>query len=75
VLAFLAPGLWQKRSFAKGVGDGIYELTINVPQSGVYLFFIASNSQKVTFRELPYLTLQAAQSATSGTAPAKGQQP
>jgi DNA-binding beta-propeller fold protein YncE len=75
VLAFLAPGLWQKRSFAKGAGDGIYELTINVPQSGVYLFFIASNSQKVSFRELPYLTLQAAQSATSGTAPAKGQQP
>ena len=60
VLTFLAPGIWQKRDFARGVGEGIYELRINLPESGVYLVFVESRSQGVTFRALPHLTLHAA---------------
>jgi YVTN family beta-propeller protein len=57
VLTFRAPGVWQKRAYAKGTGDGIYELAIKVPEPGVYMIFIESKSQAVTFRDLPYHTL------------------
>lgn len=67
VLTFLAPGIWQKRDFARSLGDGVYELDINAPQTGVYLIFVESKSQGVTFRQLPYQTLQAAAAATSAT--------
>ena len=59
VLTFLAPGTWQKREFARSVGDGVYELDIKVPQSGLYFVFVESRSQGVSFRQLPSLTLQA----------------
>jgi DNA-binding beta-propeller fold protein YncE len=64
VLTMLSSGAWQKRDFARSVGDGVYELDINVPQAGVYLVFVESRSQGVSFRQLPYLTLQTA-SATA----------
>jgi YVTN family beta-propeller protein len=59
VLVFLAPGIWQKRDFAKGTGEGVYELNINVPQPGYYTIFVESRSRGVLFRQLPYLMLQA----------------
>ena len=58
VLTFLASATWQKRDFARPVGDGIYELDIKVPQTGLYFVFVESRSQGVNFRQLPYLTLQ-----------------
>ena len=58
VLTMLASGVWQKRDFARSVGDGVYELDINVPQTGVYLVFVESRSQGVSFRQLPQLMLQ-----------------
>jgi len=64
VLTMLASGVWQKRDFARSVGDGVYELDINVPQTGLYFVFIESRSQGVSFRQLPHLTLQ----TTSSTA-------
>jgi hypothetical protein len=60
VLTMLSSGTWQKRDFASSVGDGVYELDLRVPQTGVYLIFVESKSQGVTFRQLPYLTLQTA---------------
>jgi YVTN family beta-propeller protein len=65
VLTMLSSGTWQKREFARSVGDGVYELDINVPQTGVYLIFVESRSQGVSFRQLPYLTLQT--SSTTAT--------
>ncbi len=59
VLAFLPPGNWQQRQIAKPVGDGVYEITLNVPEMGVYLVFVESPSQHVQYRQLPYVTLQA----------------
>jgi len=65
VLTLLSSGIWQKREFARSVGDGVYELDINVPQTGVYLIFVESRSQGVAFRQLPSLTLAAAATATN----------
>jgi YVTN family beta-propeller protein len=59
VLVFLSPGMWQQRQRARAVGDGVYEVTVNVPESGVYLVFVESPSKRVEYRELPYLMLHA----------------
>ncbi len=59
VLVFLSPGVWQQRQIARSVGDGVYEVTVKVPETGVYLVFIESPSQRVPYRQLPYLTLHA----------------
>jgi YVTN family beta-propeller protein len=67
VLTVLTPGIWQKREFARSVGDGVYELDIKVPQTGVYLIFVESRSQEVSFRQLPYLTLTTAAVTASNT--------
>ena len=67
VLTLLSSGVWQKRDFARSVGDGVYELDLKVPQTGLYFVFVESRSQGVSFRQLPYLTLQTA----SATAAAK----
>jgi len=64
VLTMLSSGTWQKRDFARSVGEGVYELDIKVPQTGSYLIFVESRSQGVSFRQLPYLTL----STTAATA-------
>ena len=60
VLTMLSSGTWQKREFARSVGEGIYELDLKVPQTGLYLIFVESRSQGVSFRQLPSLTLQTA---------------
>jgi YVTN family beta-propeller protein len=70
VLTLLSSGVWQKRDFARSVGNGVYELDIKVPKTGVYFVFVESKSQGVSFRQLPYLTLQTA-AATAITSPAK----
>ena len=59
VLTFLSPGTWQRRDIAKSVGDGVYELKINVPQTGVYMLFVESSSMGVRYVDLPYLMLHA----------------
>jgi DNA-binding beta-propeller fold protein YncE len=58
VLTMLSSGTWQKRDFARSVGEGVYELDLKVPQTGLYLIFVESRSQGVSFRQLPSLTLQ-----------------
>jgi YVTN family beta-propeller protein len=59
VLTFLAPGTWQRRDVAKPLGNGNYEVNLNVPETGVYMVFVESSSMGVQFRDLPYLTLHA----------------
>jgi YVTN family beta-propeller protein len=59
VLTFLSPGVWQRRDIATPMGDGVYELKINVPQTGVYMLFVESSSMGVRYIDLPHLTLQA----------------
>src|SRR5215204_210935 len=59
VLTFLAPGTWQRRDIAKSLGNGMYEVNLNVPETGVYMIFVESDSMRVRYRELPHLTLHA----------------
>lgn len=59
VLVFLPPGTWQMRQIARSLGDGTYEISVNLPETGVYLVFVESPSQRVEYRELPYLMLHA----------------
>lgn len=67
VLTMLTSGVWQKRDFAQPVGDGVYELDLKVPQTGVYFVFVESRSQGVSFRQLPHLTLQTAAPTATNT--------
>ncbi|HEX6043411.1 MAG TPA: YncE family protein [Pyrinomonadaceae bacterium] len=59
VLTFLSPGTWQRRDIAHSVGDGVYELKIKVPQTGLYMLFVESSSMGVRYIDLPYVMLQA----------------
>ena len=65
VLVFLSPGMWQERQIARSLGDGVYEVSVKLPETGVYLVFVESPSQRVPYRELPYLTLHAKAPAQS----------
>ena len=59
VLTFLAPGTWQRRDIARSLGDGMYEIDLNVPQTGVYMLFVESGSMGVRYADLPHLMLHA----------------
>jgi YVTN family beta-propeller protein len=69
VLVFLSPGMWQQRQIARPVGNGVYEVTVNVPEQGVYLVFVESPSQRVTYRQLPHLNLLAKPAEARSQAP------
>jgi DNA-binding beta-propeller fold protein YncE len=59
VLTFLAPGTWQRRDLAKSLGNGMYEVNLNVPETGVYMIFVESGSMGVRYRDMPALMLHA----------------
>ena len=61
VLTFLSPGTWQRRDIAKSLGNGEYEIDVNVPQTGYYMVFVESASMGVRYQDLPYLMLQGVQ--------------
>jgi YVTN family beta-propeller protein len=74
VLTFMSAGGWQRRDFATSVGNGMYEIKINVPESGVYMVFFESASMGVKYRDLPYLMLHAvAEAKTESSAGAPRQ--
>ena len=50
-LAFLAPGTWQQRIPAQPDGEGIYRITVPVPESGVYYVFLESPSLKLKLNQ------------------------
>jgi YVTN family beta-propeller protein len=58
VLAFLAPGIWQKRELAKPVADSVYEMSFVPPQPGVYYIFFQSPSLGLQYNQSTPLTLQ-----------------
>ena len=59
VLTFIASGTWQRRDIAKSLGNGMYEINLNLPESGVYRVFVESDSMRVRYKDLPGLILQA----------------
>lgn len=58
VLAFLAPGIWQHRDFAKPASEGVYEMNFVPPEPGVYYIFFQSPSLGIQFNQSMPLTLQ-----------------
>jgi YVTN family beta-propeller protein len=65
VLTLLAPGTWQRRDIAKPLGDGVYEINLNLPEAGVYTIFVESSSMGVRYRDLPHLTFNAIDESVS----------
>jgi YVTN family beta-propeller protein len=59
VLTFLASGTWQRRDIAKSLGNGMYEVNLNLPESGAYRIFVESISMGVRYKDLPGITLLA----------------
>ena len=59
VQLFLVPGIWRVQHLAKPVGNGIYEVTIELPQAGVYYLNVASRSLRARYNDLPSLVLRA----------------
>ncbi len=58
VLTFNSRG-WQKRQWARAVGDGIYEITFTPPKPGAYFVSFQCPSLKVRLNQLPPLILHA----------------
>ena len=46
-LAFLAPGMWQKRVAVEPAEDGTYRVKLPVPEAGVYYVFLESDSLRL----------------------------
>lgn len=74
ILTFLAPGIWQKRTLAQSVGDGLYRMEFTPPRPGVYYVFVEIASEKVRFNESPAMVLQAKadEGVSKESGPAKG---
>lgn len=59
VLAFLAPGIWNHREWAKPMGGGIYEMSFVPPEPGVYYVFFQCPSLNIKFNQIQSVTLTA----------------
>jgi hypothetical protein len=58
-LVFLAPGIWQQRTEATALGDGVYEIDFVPPEPGVYYVFFQCPSLGIRFAQLTPVTLEA----------------
>jgi YVTN family beta-propeller protein len=58
VVSFLAPGTWHRRQLAKEEGDGVYSMTFNPPQPGVYYGHVQCGSVNLQFGNPNYLTVR-----------------
>ena len=56
---FQVPGTWRVLRPAKPLGDGIYEVAIELPNFGVYYLNLASQSLRARYNDLPSLVLRA----------------
>jgi YVTN family beta-propeller protein len=59
VQVFLVPGTWRVQQQARSLGDGVYEVAIELPRSGVYYLHVASRSLRARYNDLPSLVLRA----------------
>ena len=58
VLVFLAPGIWQERTPAKPLADGVYEIAFVPPNPGVYYVHFRIPSMNVPFSQIMPLVLE-----------------
>ena len=58
-LANQTAGNWNQRYVATALGDGRYQIELNLPQPGLYTLYFAIPSRGANFNALPSLTLKA----------------
>lgn len=66
VQIFQVPGTWRVLQPAKSLGDGLYEVAIELPRAGVYYLHVASRSLRARYNDLPSLVLRARESGIPG---------
>ena len=59
IVAFLAPGVWQRREMATTTGAGIYTFTTTPPEAGIYYVFVECPSLGLLLNEQRPVILQA----------------
>jgi hypothetical protein len=64
VQVFQVPGTWRALQPAKSLGDGLYEVMIELPRAGVYYLHVASRSLRARYNDLPSLVLRVRESRT-----------
>ena len=57
VLVVEPPGVWQTRLWAKEAGDGLYEVTQDFPEVGLYRVMLQVESRGVRFNHLPFVSV------------------
>jgi YVTN family beta-propeller protein len=57
VLIVEPPGVWQTRLWAKEAGEGLYEVTQDFPESGLYRVMLQVESRGVMFNHLPFVSV------------------
>jgi YVTN family beta-propeller protein len=62
VQIFQVPGTWRVLQPAKSLGEGVYEVAIELPRAGVYYLNVASRSLRARYNDLPSLVLRARES-------------
>jgi hypothetical protein len=58
VQIFLVPGIWRVQQTAQPLGDGIYDVVVELPHPGIYYLHVASASLRARFNDLPSLALR-----------------
>ena len=59
LLASQTGGNWNRRYLAAPMGDGLYEVELNLPQPGMYQILLSATSRGAGLEELPRITLEA----------------
>ena len=57
VMAMLAPGIWQQRTPAQQLGNGIYEARLTPPETGVYYIWVSSRSAGLALNNPQFFVL------------------
>jgi YVTN family beta-propeller protein len=56
---YQVPGIWRVLRPAKPLGDGIYEVAVELPNLGIYYLNLASQTLRARYNDLPSLVLRA----------------
>jgi YVTN family beta-propeller protein len=64
VQVFQVPGTWRVLKSARSLGDGLYEVAIELPRAGVYYLHAASRSLRVRYNDVPSLVLRVREPAS-----------
>lgn len=61
---YRAPAFDRQEAYAKEVGEGIYELKTRLPKTGLYYFYVGSETADLNLGSLPYISVQVVKDAS-----------